>query len=328
MAFDPNKYEKTAPFSSRTCIKCGNPRSAAYYIRIKSDFFPDGYSHICNLCIKDYIKKHNKEWKYIDKLCQYFNIPFVPKEWEKVNAEYGEDAFISYSQIFLNSDFDGLDWSTYNEEFLKLQAAGKLEEELPLISDERRDKLISKWGSNYDDEALTYLENLYDGLLMTQNISGALQADQAIKICKISYELDCRIREGSDFDKMLTAYDKLVKTAEFTPKNVKNASDFESVGELCKWLEKGGWKNKFYDNITRDIVDETQKNIQAYNQRLYINESGIGDEITRRIEALKTAVESENYYDTHQEYDLDEFENIGYEELMKNNDFQADLEVE
>lgn len=69
---------------------------------------------------------------------------------------------------------------------------------------------------------------------MTQNISGALQADQAIKICKISYELDCRIREGTDFDKMLTAYDKLVKTAEFTPKNVKNASDFESVGELCK----------------------------------------------------------------------------------------------
>lgn len=69
---------------------------------------------------------------------------------------------------------------------------------------------------------------------MTQNINGDLQHDQAIKICKISYELDCRIREGADFDKMLSSYDKLIKTAEFTPKNVKNASDFESVGELCK----------------------------------------------------------------------------------------------
>ncbi|MDT3386807.1 MAG: hypothetical protein LIR46_03435 [Bacteroidota bacterium] len=60
---------------------------------------------------------------------------------------------------------------------------------------------------------------------------------------------------------MLTSYDKLVKTAEFTPKNVKNATDFDSVGELFRWLEKRGWRNKFYDDVTRDIVDETMKNI-------------------------------------------------------------------
>ena len=121
------------------------------------------------------------------------------------------------------------------------------------------------------------------------------------------------------------SYDKLVKTAEFTPKNVKNASDFESTGELIKWLEKRGFKSKFYDNVTRDIVDETIKNIQSYNQRLYTNESGIGDEITRRIEALKTIKDLENYYDVGKEYDLDEFENDGYEELMKNEEFVADV---
>jgi hypothetical protein len=60
---------------------------------------------------------------------------------------------------------------------------------------------------------------------------------------------------------MLSSYDKLVKTAEFTPKNVKNATDFDSVGELFRWLEKRGWRNKFYDDVTRDIVDETMKNI-------------------------------------------------------------------
>jgi hypothetical protein len=59
----------------------------------------------------------------------------------------------------------------------------------------------------------------------------------------------------------LTSYDKLVKTAEFTPKNVKNINDFDSVGELIKWLEKKGWHNTFYDNVTRDVVDETMKNI-------------------------------------------------------------------
>ena len=56
-----------------------------------------------------------------------------------------------------------------------------------------------------------------------------------------------------------------VKTAEFTPRNVKNINDFDSVGELVKWLEKRNWRNNFYDDVTRDIVDETIKNIQAFN---------------------------------------------------------------
>ena len=140
----------------------------------------------------------------------------------------------------MNSEFEGLGWGDYFKEFLKLKEAGKIEEELPLISDAERKKLQEKWGFNYDDEALHYLENLYDGLLLTQNINGALQSDQAIKICKISYEIDCRIRAGADFDKVLKSYDTLVKTAEFTPKNTKNANDFDSVGELVRWLEKAG----------------------------------------------------------------------------------------
>ena len=163
-------------------------------------------------------------------------------------------------------------------------------------------------------------------MLLTQNINGALQGDQAIKICKISYEIDERIRAGEDFDKLLASYDKLVKTGEFTPKNVKNASDFESMGELCRWLEKKGFVNQFYDGETRDVVDETIKNIQSWNQKLYTNESGIGDEISQRIQSLKTAAELENYYDLEQDTDYDEYENEGFEQLFKDDEFEADVD--
>ena len=44
--------------------------------------------------------------------------------------------------------------------------------------------------------------------------------------------LDQKIRAGEDFDKVIASYDKLVKTAEFTPKNTKNAGEFESVGKI------------------------------------------------------------------------------------------------
>lgn len=165
-------------------------------------------------------------------------------------------------------------------------------------------------------------------MLQTQNVNGALQDDQAKKLCKISLEIDSRIREGSDFDKILSSYDKLVKVAEFTPKNVKNATDFDSVGEVFRWLEKRGWVNKFYDGVTQDVVDETMKNIMNFNQRLYVNESGITEEIERRLSALKNAQELENYYNTDKEYDLDEYDNAGYDELMKDEDFQVELDDE
>ena len=99
--------------------------------------------------------------------------------------------------------------------------------------------------------------------------------------------------------------------------------------ELYRWLEKRGWKNKYYDGATRDVVDETIKNIQAWNQRLYTEESGIGDEITRRIEALKTAKELEDNYfitdeNTHDE--LDKYQNDGFDQLFSDEDFNTGVD--
>ena len=319
------KIKQTTPFIVKTCSICGGTFGPEGFIKTKSLFYPDGYLPMCADCIKQLLIEHNFDWDLVDKLCRYADIPFIPAEFERLHESNGDDVFQVYADIFLSSEFEGLGWKQYYEEFLRLKEKGHIEDELPILKEEKRKQLKEKWGSNYDDEELQYLENLLDGLLQTQNISGALQFDQALKICKISLNLDSKIREGADFDKLMGSYDKLVKTAEFTPKNVKNASDFESTGELIKWLEKRGFKSKFYDNVTRDIVDETIKNIQSYNQRLYTNESGIGDEITRRIEALKTIKDLENYYDVGKEYDLDEFENDGYEELMKNEEFVADV---
>ena len=316
MGLQPNII-KDAPFVVKKCNTCGGSYGPESFVKTKSFFYPDGYLPMCADCIEEILEGNNFNWKIVDKLCQYADIPFVPREFERLHKMNGNKVFPIYAELFLSKEYEGLDWETYFLEFKELEKAGIISEELPILN---------KWGYNYDDEELNYLENLYEGLITTQNVSGALQNDQALKICKISLNLDSKIREGEDFDKMMSSYDKLVKTAEFTPKNVKNASDFESMGELVHWLEEKGFKNKFYDNVTRDIVDETIKNIQSYNQRLYTNESNIGDEITRRIEALKTAKDLENYYTTEQEYDLEEFENEGYEELFKEEEFKVNLE--
>ena len=105
------------------------------------------------------------------------DIPFIPKEWENIVDMNPVNAFYVYSQIFINSEYDGIGWGDYFEAFRSLRDAGKIEDEIPGLSDEKRARLKKMWGANYDDEALDYLDMLYQGLLSTQNINGKLQMD-------------------------------------------------------------------------------------------------------------------------------------------------------
>lgn len=317
-------------FALKTCSRCNAPQTPESFAPTKSIFYADGALPICNSCIESYLEDVDFDWGEVNKLCQYADIPFVPKEWERMRDLNGSKAFPKYAEVFAQSEYEDLGWSEYFEAFRALKASGELDDELPGIADKKRQQLQERWGANYDDEALRYLENLYNGLMTTQNVNGALQVDQALKICKMSYEIDCRIREGADFDKLLSSYDKLVKAAEFTPKNVKNINDFDSVGELIKWLEKRGWHNTFYDDVSRDIVDETMQNFQAFNQRLYTNESGIGEQITERLNNLKNValIEQESYYGTNAEYDLDNYENEGYSQLVLEEEFDPGISEE
>ena len=315
----------------KDCVHCAGSFGPEGFAPTRSIFFPDGVITICNDCIDKMIDAEGGNWQFIDKLCQMADIPFIPKEWENIAEMNAVGAFHVYASVFLNSEYDGIGWGDYFDAFRSLRDAGKIEDELPGLSEDKRARLQKMWGASYDDEALDYLDTLYQGLLSTQNINGKLQMDQAQKICKMSLEIDRRIEEGADFDKLLASYDKLVKAAEFTPKNVKNINDFDTFGEAAKWMEKNGWRNRFYDNVTRDIVDETIKNFQSFVQRLYVNESNIGDEVTRRMEALKRTSELENadnYYGTGDNHDLDEFEREGYEVTFEgeSDDFEVDLE--
>lgn len=321
------KVKKKGSFFFKTCTRCGGSFGPENFTKTKSLFYPDGYFPICNQCIEEMLKEKEFSWDLVNKFCQYADIPFVPREFERIRDMAGDAAFTKYAEIFFSESYEDLGWQDYFEEFKKLKERNLIEEELPLIDDEKFKKLQEKWGHNYGPEDLLYLENLLTGITTTQNINNALQSDQALKICKMSLAIDRKIESGEDFDKLLSSYDKIVKVAEFTPKNAKNASDFDSIGEVLNWLAKRGYKPKFFNEVSRDVVDTSMKNIQNYNQRLYINESGIGDEITRRIEALKAAKEYEDMLDMNYSADeLDKYDNEGWEDLMNNDEFVVDLD--
>lgn len=295
----------------KKCTKCGEEKTPANFIGVNSPLH-NGSLPICRQCLAKMIQDApwDENWNFVDKLCQWADVPFVPEQWAKIYEGNSKDAFGMYVSIFRNKPYDTLDWQMYNNVYLQIQEEDRVEDALPEMKEYQMEKRRQKWGHNYDDEELEYLENLHQGLLNSQNIVGALNEDQALKLCKISLIIEQKIRAGTDFSKDLKAYDDLSKLANITPKAVKDANEFNSVGEIFAWLEKKGWVNKYYDGAVRDEVDFTIKDIKYWLRYLYVQETGISEEIEQRIQNLKDAAALSNSTFDEKEF-RDYMENSG-----------------
>ena len=80
--------------------------------------------------------------------------------------------------------------------------------------------------------------------------------------------------------------------------------------------------NPYYNGAVKDEVDNTEKNIKNWLRYLYVNESGVAEEIEERIQNLKIAAELED-----EDFDEDEFRRYMRKENMEDDDddFQVEL---
>lgn len=307
----------------KKCLKCFFEKTTANYIAVNSPLH-NGSLPICRDCLANMIAAapSNQRWNVVNKICQWADIPFIGSEWEKIYQQNGKNALGIYMAIFRNEEYRTLDWTAYNDVYLQLKEENRVEDAIPEVKNKKIKDLRKKWGIDYDEKQLEYLENLHQGLLNSQNIVGALNEDQALKLCKISLIIEEKIRAGLDFSKELKGYDSLANLANLTPKNVKDANEFDSFGEVFAYLEKTGWVNKYYDGAVRDEVDNTEKNIKNWLRYLYVNETGIAEEIEERINNLRVAAEL-----TGEEFKEKEFrEYLNEEDADLKEDFKIDLE--
>ena len=308
--------------ASKICYKCKNEKTTSHYIAVNSQLF-NGSLPICRECLSKIIAAApiEERWNTVDKICQWADVPFIPGEWEKIYQSNGKDALGVYIAIFRNEEYKNLDWEMYNKVYLELLEENRVEDAIPELREKQIKDWHKKWGMDYDEQQLEYLENLHQGLLNSQNVVGALNEDQALKLCKISLIIEEKIRAGLDFSKELKSYDSLATLSNLTPKNVKDANEFDSFGEVYAYLEKTGWVNKYYDGAIRDEVDNTEKNIKNWIRYLYVNETGIAEEIEQRINNLKVAAELEG-----EVFDESEFRDyINNETQDIKEDFKIDI---
>ena len=315
-----------------SCALCGAPFSQSMWYKTSSPFHPSGYLPYCPSCLATIIDKDNLS--SVDKLFQWADWPFHPSHWNLL-AKTGlqtEVILNTYykqyvSRLYKEGYNDNVDWKSANEEWKALAASGKLVETLsPEKQKEHEQELRDFWeidlgSSKYTIDQLEHLQKLYNDLERTQNIATGAQADQAKKLCRLSLDMDIaqRNHELELYVKLMGAYEKLVKVAEFTPKSSQSNSSFESVGELVAFLEKTGFVNKFYDGEQRDIVDKTIKNQQIFLRRLVSGESNLSERIEQRLQRMEVLDRLEDGTTSEEEWSYD---------LEKDNDWLYDEELD
>jgi hypothetical protein len=118
-----------------------------------------------------------------------------------------------------------------------------------------------------------------------------MQKDAIKKACKMSVALDRAIVNGDskEINELSKAYQNFVKTAKIDDLITASSQDvISNVAQLVKFIEDEGFEFTYYDNVDRDIVDKSLKDIQQFLQRLVIDATGLESVFETINSALKT----------------------------------------
>jgi len=247
----------------------------------------------------------------VDRLCRWLDVPFDLNKWTQLYSIHKDHTLTAYFNTLLDDHYQALQWADENERWRLAREEGTIDDEIEALSEAKMRKLKRIWSTNYSNEELLFLEDYYNQILATQNVSTPILQHYARDLCEIELRIKKGLREGLDIKKDMDARDNIIKIAHFEANNAKNAADFESVGELMVYYGKKGWHPKWHSE-PKDDVDFCMQNIQNYLKRLVINEGNFSEQVEDRRERYNLTERLENI--ENEAVEFDETADIEYED--------------
>ena len=245
---------------------------------------------ICTACYEKMVRA--EDFDEIDRLCRYLDIPFDLNEWTRLYEIHKEHTLTAYFELLRDDKYEAASWQEENQRWLLAREEKTIDEEIQALSAAEAKKLVKKWSSDYSAEELHFLENFYNQIVATQNVSTPILQEYARDLCEIELRIKKGLRAGADVKKDMDARDNIIKIAKFDASNSKVAADFESIGELMVYYGKQGWHPKWHKE-PQDSVDFCMKNIQSYLQRLVVNEGNFAEQVEDKREKYNTTKRNE-----------------------------------
>ena len=73
--------------------------------------------------------------------------------------------------MLLDDHYAALQWSDENERWRLAREAQTIDEEIAAINDAKMRQLVKDWSPTYTKEELLFLDNYYNNIIATQNVS-------------------------------------------------------------------------------------------------------------------------------------------------------------
>ena len=309
----------TEEIKTRKCIKCRESKPEHLFQYTPSKFFPAHRSLICTPCLETMVNQENLG--EVDRLCRYLDVPFDLDKWTSLYAQHKEHTLTAYFNMLYDAHYSALQWADENERWRLAREENAIDEEIAALSDAKMRKLKKTWSSVYTKDELLFLDEYYNQIIATQNVSTPILEHYARDLCEIELRIKKGLRDGADIKKDMDARDNIIKIAKFEASNAKNVADFESVGELMIYYGKKGWHPKWHEE-PRDSVDFCMENIQNYLKRLVINEGNFSEQVEDARQRYNLTERLEHI--ENEDVELDGMSDIQYEGL---DELNSDLKL-
>lgn len=250
----------------------------------------------------------------VDALCRYLDVPFDLDKYTALYKIHNDHTLTAYFNTLLDDHYRAISWADENERWRIAREEASIDEEIAALSEAKLKKLRKIWSSAYNKEELLFLDDYYNRVISTQNVSTPILQEYARDLCEIELRIKKGLREGADIKKDMDARDNIIKIAKFDALNSKNAADFESVGELMVYYGKLGWHPKWHTE-PQDSVDFCMQNIQNYLRRLVANEGNFAEQVEDKRAHYNMTERLENI--ENEQVELED-ESIEYEGDLEN----------
>ena len=294
---------------TRRCLKCKQDRPQEQFQSTPSKFFPSGKCYICTPCLEIMTKQDNLG--EVDRLMRWLDLPFDLDKWTQLYAQHQDHTLTAYFNLLYDDHYEPLRWADENERWRLAREEGTIDDEMKVLNEAKLKQLRKAWSGSYKPEQLFWLDNFYNLIVATQNVSTPILQEAARDFCELELHIKEGMRAGVDVSKLMKQRDDMIKVYHFEASNAKSAADFESVGELMVYYGKLGWHPKWHTE-PKDSVDFMMENMQNYLKRLVINEGNFAEQVEdkrARYNMTERLEEIEN-----ERVDFDETSDIEYEE--------------
>jgi hypothetical protein len=230
----------------------------------------------------------------------------MPDLWLELSKEENIDLFKEYTLVVLNDDQNKPNlaftsstkdlWSRTNKEWEKCRSFSQILKKLTPLRESYLDRGHLKWGEQYTFEELLKLDSIYSRTLKSNNITNPMQKEAVKTLCKLQVEMDeaIRAKDAKAIKDFSSAWANFAKQADLENMiNETKTDDITTVAELYDYMEKSGFKFKFYDGFDRDEVDRAIKDIQDANRRLILESTGLQPLLEEMARARMRTVEEE-----------------------------------